>query len=86
MTKSIIDILTQRCIQDIMNAEDAAILEILGGEPPVSYIEMMLKSNDQRLYICFYIKEHHYFKNLRTAIQKICPEREEMLDKLLVLK
>jgi len=86
MNKSIVDMITKKCIQEIMDHEDAIILEALGGEPPVSHIETMLSKEDKRKYICCYIKEHTYFRNLRIAIQQICPEHEIMLDRLVVLK
>jgi len=86
MNKSITDIITAKCIQEIMDQEDAALLEILGEEPPLNYIKTMLNREDKRKYICRYIREHSYFRNLRFAVQEVCPEHEDMLDKLLVLK
>lgn len=86
MTKSIMDILEEKCIKDIMDQEDSNILEILGCEPTVSYIESKLKTQDKRKYIGSYIKKHSYFRNLKTAVQNVCPEHEAMLERLVVLK
>lgn len=39
-----------------------------------------------RQYIVNYIRSHKKFANLRAAIQESCPEYEDILNKLLVLK
>jgi len=86
MSQTLVDKLVDKCKQDIMAEEDAAIFAMLSGEPCLDYIVGMLKRHDPRLYICNYIKQYKEFTILRIAIQRVCPEHEITLDKLLVLK
>ena len=67
--------------------------DIKNREASVSYITgqmMIVNGRDNvkanREYIAGYIKEHKIINNLKQAIQQSCPEYEDTLNKLLVLK
>jgi len=59
-------------------------------EQSVEFIAEILEKNSDHAYrrnfIAKYIREQKRYENLRVAIREVCPEYEEMLDKLLVLK
>lgn len=59
-------------------------------EQSVEFATEILKKNTDHTYrrnfIVKYIRENKMYGNLRVAIREVCPEYEEVLDKLLVLK
>lgn len=75
-------------IADIKNRRFSLFDRFL--EESVEYSVKVLSSStergDRRKYIISYIRDNSRYNNLRTAIKEVCPEYEEMLDKLLILK
>lgn len=56
-------------------------------EPSIELISRTLvKEEDMKQYICWYIKQYKRHDNLRTAIKQTCPDKEVVLDKLLILR
>jgi len=74
-------------ISDIRQRRFNIINRIVESEIDVIVAELRsLDDKGFRTFIVEYVKSHKQFANLRAAVQKVCPEREEKLNMLLVLK
>lgn len=80
---NVIDRAKEESVDDILEAMRK--LTPLCGESSDGIISKS-KNVEMRKFIIKYIKERKVFDNLRSAIKIHCPEQEDTLNKLLVLK